>query len=332
MAEWDDIDARGVDGSRVAAADAGILWGVGAVSRRLGIATATLRTWDRRYGLGPSERTEGGHRRYSELDVARVAQMSQLIAEGVPSAQAARVAQLAQAGAEPAGETSTSLARQTARAGDVAVGARGVPMTVNAMLRATQELNAPTLAKIVSQVFDRRGVLDGWSTVVAPYLMTVGQQWEIGQLGIAAEHMASECISTELRQRMRSRSGRRPANPPVVLASAAEEQHALPLVVLAAALSERRIGTRMLGARTPTAALTAAVDRLCPRVVFLWSSLAATGTVPSLATVDSLDPELVVLLGGPGWHPTGDPAESVAVVERVASLEGAVGRIADLVA
>ena len=29
--------------------------GVVAVARRLGVATGTLRTWDRRYGLGPGE-------------------------------------------------------------------------------------------------------------------------------------------------------------------------------------------------------------------------------------------------------------------------------------
>ena len=40
---------------------------VAAVARRLGVAPATLRTWDRRYGLGPTERVAGSHRRYSAL-------------------------------------------------------------------------------------------------------------------------------------------------------------------------------------------------------------------------------------------------------------------------
>ena len=37
---------------------------VAAVARRLGVAPATLRTWDRRYGLGPSSHEAGEHRRY----------------------------------------------------------------------------------------------------------------------------------------------------------------------------------------------------------------------------------------------------------------------------
>lgn len=331
MAEPESVDAAGVDGSAVAEDDGGILWGVGAVSRRLGITTATLRTWDRRYGLGPNKRTEGGHRRYSERDVARVARMSQLIAEGVPSAQAARVAQAFPSG-DPAADDGRAPVGRPVHAEETAIGTLGVPMTVNAMLRAALELDAQTLSKIVAHVFDRRGVLDGWTSVVAPFLVVVGQQWEVGRLGIAAEHLASECISTELRHRVRYRHGRRPVNPPVVLASAADDQHGLPLVALAAALAEHRIGTRMLGARTPTDALTSAVDQICPRVLFLWSSLTTTGHIPSLAGIDTLDPELVVLLGGPGWPPAVDPSESAAAIERVASLDGAVGRIAELVA
>ena len=45
---------------------------VAAVARRLGVAPATLRTWDRRYGLGPGTHLAGSHRRYSAEDLARL--------------------------------------------------------------------------------------------------------------------------------------------------------------------------------------------------------------------------------------------------------------------
>lgn len=48
------------------------LLSVAAVARRLGVAPATLRTWDRRYGLGPSGHTVGRHRKYGPRDVARL--------------------------------------------------------------------------------------------------------------------------------------------------------------------------------------------------------------------------------------------------------------------
>jgi DNA-binding transcriptional MerR regulator len=65
---------------------------VAAVAKRLGVAPATLRTWDRRYGLGPSGRTAGSHRRYTPDDVARLLVMRRLTLEGVAPVDAARAA------------------------------------------------------------------------------------------------------------------------------------------------------------------------------------------------------------------------------------------------
>ena len=56
------------------------------------MAPPTLRTWDRRYGLGPSGRVEGTHRRYTDDDVARLALMRRLVSQGIAPSEAARVA------------------------------------------------------------------------------------------------------------------------------------------------------------------------------------------------------------------------------------------------
>ncbi|UFU05682.1 MerR family transcriptional regulator [Ruania halotolerans] len=65
---------------------------VAAVAGRLGVAASTLRTWDRRYGLGPSSRTAGQHRRYNAEDITRLETMRRLTREGVAPADAARLA------------------------------------------------------------------------------------------------------------------------------------------------------------------------------------------------------------------------------------------------
>ena len=75
---------------------------VAAVARRLGVAPPTLRTWDRRYGLGPSAHTAGAHRRYSPSDVARLMVMRRLTLQGVPPADAARYALATQGAAADA--------------------------------------------------------------------------------------------------------------------------------------------------------------------------------------------------------------------------------------
>jgi MerR family transcriptional regulator, light-induced transcriptional regulator len=65
---------------------------VSGAARRLGIAPATLRTWDRRYGVGPGEHARGHHRRYSSADMARLELMQHALLQGVAPAEAARYA------------------------------------------------------------------------------------------------------------------------------------------------------------------------------------------------------------------------------------------------
>jgi DNA-binding transcriptional MerR regulator len=74
----------------VAAADTGLT--TGAVARRLGVSPTTLRSWDRRYGLGPAVRADGRHRRWTSRDVAMLEAMCRLTSAGVPPAEAARAA------------------------------------------------------------------------------------------------------------------------------------------------------------------------------------------------------------------------------------------------
>ncbi|GAA1739553.1 MerR family transcriptional regulator [Aeromicrobium alkaliterrae] len=69
----------------------GLTWGVSAAADQLGVATSTLRTWDRRYDVGPAFRTTGGHRRYSAADIDRVRRMADLIDAGATPESAARV-------------------------------------------------------------------------------------------------------------------------------------------------------------------------------------------------------------------------------------------------
>ncbi|MFE5310729.1 MerR family transcriptional regulator [Isoptericola sp. NPDC056605] len=89
---------------------------VAAVARRLGVAPATLRTWDRRYGLGPSARTAGSHRRYTPEDVARLLVMRRLTLEGVAPVDAAKAA--LEAGVEELEEATEEAASAGAEADD----------------------------------------------------------------------------------------------------------------------------------------------------------------------------------------------------------------------
>ncbi|EUC69780.1 MAG: MerR family transcriptional regulator [Alcanivorax borkumensis] len=59
------------------------------VSMHCGIPAVTLRAWERRYGLLTPARTDKGHRRYSEVDIACIEQIQHWLERGVPISQVA---------------------------------------------------------------------------------------------------------------------------------------------------------------------------------------------------------------------------------------------------
>jgi len=54
------------------------------LSARTQVNTVTLRAWERRYGLLKPQRTEKGHRLYSEKDVVTIERILTIVARGVP--------------------------------------------------------------------------------------------------------------------------------------------------------------------------------------------------------------------------------------------------------
>ena len=62
---------------------------IAALTKRTGVPQDTIRKWEQRYGVLHPERTAGGQRRYSELDVARVEWLKARLGEGYRIGEAA---------------------------------------------------------------------------------------------------------------------------------------------------------------------------------------------------------------------------------------------------
>lgn len=286
--------------------------GVVAVARRMGVATGTLRTWDRRYGLGPSAHQSGTRRRYTPRDVARLGVMRRLMLEGVSAAEAARVALATDVDQlladDPEGATTFGAHARPARRrpAERSGGGRVVPLrdaspAARGLARAAMSLDGDACTAMLVASLRRRGVVPTWNEVVVPVLTGVGERWRSTGSGVEVEHLLSESTEVALR------SGTRVHPPadgvrPVVLAALEPEDHRLPLVALSAALGERAVAVRMLGARLPVRALADAVSRTGPAAVFLWAhGVGAPARVPSRDRWGSVRPRPSLLLGGPGW-------------------------------
>jgi DNA-binding transcriptional MerR regulator len=258
---------------------------VAAVARRIGVAPATLRTWARRYGLGPSGHEAGEHRKYRPEDLAKLVMMRRLIVAGVSPAEAAE-----QALAHKGNLNLEQIVNSVHDRSDV----------VDAIVHAAQSLDHNFVEALLRQEISQFGVIDSWHEVMVPVLIIVGDIWAQTGEGIEVEHLLSESITNVLRDF--SREIKSPINPrPVLLASVGEELHCLPLHALNAALAELNIECQVLGARTPLAALSSVVTRSAPPAVFLWAQLAKNGDPIFFRNIPSVRPAPRVVLGGPGW-------------------------------
>jgi DNA-binding transcriptional MerR regulator len=322
-------------------------WPVGAVADRLGIAAPTLRSWDRRHGVGPSLRTTGNHRRYTELDIHRVLLMSRLTAQGLPAQSAADsvlttdARSIAERLADAGGGRPAAGAESDRRQGHEPGDRHGLPNgddgpdepeiddeveprdLVEAVVAAARVLDARTMAQLYRQVMRRRDVGRGWVEVFAPALRRVGDLWEEGRVGVQAEHLTSELLQTELRAVIRA-NRLRVAGSPVILASADDEQHHLPLLALEAELARNGVAALFLGPRVPSDALLSTLRETRSRAVFLWASLPRQQDEPFWRALGVVDWPLEVVLGGPGWPDGVTAPEGPVAVTRITDFSSAV--------
>ncbi|MFF8289546.1 MerR family transcriptional regulator [Streptomyces sp. NPDC016309] len=289
----------------------------GEVARRLGVAATTLRSWDRRYGMGPAAHSGGKHRRWTPGDIARLERMCALTSTGVPPAEAARMVRDGVAGtgapgaAGPGGRPGGTRpvprgsvpgrARTGLQLGDVRQECKG-------LARAALRLDAPALEGLLSEVITAYGPVTAWNEVIMPTLQAVGRKWETsGERYVEVEHFLSWHVSGALR-RAAPPAPAGPRGATVVLACVPGENHTLALEALTTALAERGFLVRMFGAALPVEALVEAVRRTGPAAVGLWAQSRTTASRPLAQHVAGMEWGVrgarrrpVVLALGPGW-------------------------------
>ncbi|PWK69526.1 B12 binding protein [Streptomyces sp. CG 926] len=281
----------------------------GAVARRLGVAPTTLRSWDRRYGIGPAAREDGRHRRWTAGDIAVLQEMCRLTASGVPPAEAARAARAGSPTAPAAPATaSPAPARQPGSGNGLPLG--DVRQECRGLGRAAVRLDSPTMDEMLGSLIGEYGLVTTWEEVMVPTLHAVGRKWETsGDQYVEVEHLLSWHVSTALRRvSIGALSGPRASAPPILLACVPGEQHTLPLEALAAGLAELGLPARMFGAAVPPEALVQAVRRTGPGAVVLWAQARSTAhhalarhVADTAWGVKGARARTTVLLAGPGW-------------------------------
>jgi DNA-binding transcriptional MerR regulator len=245
------------------------LYNIGVVTRMTGISIATLRAWERRYGFPKAGRTAGGHRLYTERDIAKLRWVKSRIDQGMQTAQAIQALQYegtAGRSMEAVPPASAGLLEPTSRA---PYRDRLFQVLVHSDTEAADQL----LAEALPGLHPEGLILD----VIGPVMMQMGAAWEQKQISVATEHLATNYLRHRLLMWMNS--GPPPfLMSPVVLACAPDELHEGGLLMLGALLRRRRWPVAYLGQAVPLADLAALVHELTPPLVVISATSEATAT------------------------------------------------------
>jgi methanogenic corrinoid protein MtbC1 len=266
---------------------------IAALTQRTGVPSDTIRKWEQRYGVLHPERTPGGQRRYSELDVARVKWLKERIHEGYRIGEAAALL----------------------GAGDQV--ARTVEELRNSIVTATIASDVDALGQLVDQALALSTLEESFARVLAPALVEVGERWASGSVSVAQEHLVSSAVRAALQKLLSDQ--RADVHGTAVLACAPGERHEIGLLMLAVMLRSDGWQVAYLGADTPFADAVALADRL--EATALCFSAAAKESAQALERALTATPprkSLAVLVGGRGTKKT-DVREAVARLRKLAA-------------
>ena len=273
---------------------------IAVVSERTGLSQDLLRIWERRYLAVEPTRGAGGHRLYSDGDVARLRLLHSATGAGRNIGQIARLSndELARLVEEDVAERLTRTSRASGR-GDRRPAAPLATDVVEQALAATVRLDAGELEHVLRRAVAQRGVTEFIEDVASPLLRQLGDDWHAGRSTIAHEHLASSTVHDIVAESMRS-LGRRSGAPTVLVATPTGERHAIGAALVGAAAAADGWRVLHLGADLPAKEIAAAAIAANVRVVAVSLTYVrdGTATVDELRTLRALLPPTVPLLAG----------------------------------
>ncbi|GEP40265.1 MerR family transcriptional regulator [Nocardioides psychrotolerans] len=271
------------------------------VSDLLGVPAPTLRSWERRYGIPVTRRSDGGHRRYSASALHELRLMRDEVARGRKASDAARSVW---ALLDTEGPAQARIQR---------------------LLTASRELEPRAVREVLEDARSDLGLGPALDEVLMPSMRQIGSWWESGHCDIAQEHLTTEAARAWLSWLV-SIAPPPVHEAPVLLACGPRDLHTLGLEALAALLSHDGLATRLLGARTPRRTLVAAVAATEAPAVVVVSHLSTQRrpAVDALVAVAGTGPQ-VFYAGNAFLFP--DSREGVPGTYLGASLSGAAAVI-----
>ena len=276
---------------------------ISAASLMLGVPAPTIRSWERRYGIGEPTRTQGKHRRYDIKALSELRDLRDAIATGRRAHEAAALIR------------SRSATRERN------------PAYVEGILAGSQNFDPLTIRRWLEAAAKDLGLHQAIDAVVLPSLREVGSLWEAAKCDVANEHLASQEIRSWLSGQLQAARVKR-HKPVVLMACGPKDLHTIGLEAFYVMLARRGWSCRILGAMTPTPSAVAAARGAHANAAIVVSHM-STARREAIGSLEALG-ELGLTLfyagnafvsatardGVPGTYLGDDLSQAVSIIER----------------
>ncbi len=234
-----------------------------AVTRQTGVTPATLRAWERRYGVLLPDRTAGGHRLYSARDIAAIKWLRQQIEQGMTISRAVVLLQHQLGRAEFVPQVQVlAEAPQPARSLD----------TIRADLyEALIDFDEAAADEVLSEAYSLHPIEAVCVSVIQAVLAQLGHDWVNGRITVAHEHFASNYLRRKLLALIDAGPSTRPGT--IAVGAAPADMHEMGILLLSIFLRRRGWHVVYLGQAVPLEDLPRSLPMLNADVLVLASTV-----------------------------------------------------------
>lgn len=230
---------------------------ISTVSKRSGVKSDLVRAWERRYQAVKPSRTEGGHRVYTDLDIARLKLLNQATNNGHSISQIARLSlddlkgllkKESDSIVQTLGESAPLNGNRLHIAGDYIQKCYSAVLAFDAHALESHFENA--IVELGTEVFIER--------LLNPLLTLIGDRWKSGELRPVHEHMASAIVRS-LTYILRNNNPCSPNAPRMIVSTPINQLHELGALLAGIIAELKGWKVTYLGANLPAEEIAAAV-------------------------------------------------------------------------
>ena len=295
------------------------------VLRETGIKADTLRAWERRYGLPQPERTEGGHRLYSQRDIEIVRWLMAREEEGLRISQAVEMfTQEVSHGNDPLIAAAATPERTLPSAPDDLI----VELR-QSWLEACLAFDENRAEQVLSDAFARFNLKKVALKLILEGLRQIGELWYEGKASVQQEHFTSALVVRRINTLIAAAPP--PSQPGKVLVGCPPgEDHTISALLITLFLRHHGWPTTYLGANIPLQQMIGTLDTVQPDLVIL-TALRLNSAAKLLEMAEALQSKGIPLAYGgnifaqrpqlqeyiPGYYLGDDLEDSTDMVEGI---------------